>query len=352
MYQLKTEAPLVHPVPALARIKQGFVTRRAVLADFSGLVTDRSPVAGDLMVAKVVRLGQHTRLQLASARRSLLYPEDRILVCYGNRYAPDQFEAAVPGNLGECHLVTAGGVAGRVLSRHPGLKPATLIRPEGLLTDARGVVINLRRYGMPVARLATTRRKPVIGVLGTSMNAGKTTTVAALVRGFSRAGLRVAAIKATGTASGNDLWAMEDAGADFALDFADMGYPSTYKVPAAEIEILLDRLLTCAGQSEIDVIVVEIADGLIHEETAALVCGSRFRAAVDTVIFCAGDALGARAGMDWLENRGIPVAGISGLVTASQLARQETQRATAMPVWSRDELADPELAMSLLGAGR
>ncbi len=350
MHQLQTEAPLLHPAPALARIKQGFVARRAVLADCSGLVADRPPVAGDLAVARVVRLGHHTRLQLASGRRSLLYPEDRILVCYGNRYAPDQFEAAIPGNLGECHLVTAGGVAARVLSRHPRLKPATLIRPEGLLVDARGVVINLRRYGLSVARLATAKRKPVIGVLGTSMNSGKTTAVAALVRGLSRAGLRVAAVKATGTGSGNDLWAMEDAGADFTLDFADMGYPSTYQVPAVEIEVLLDRLLTCAGQSESDVIVVEIADGLMHEETAGLVCGPRFREAVDTVLFCAGDALGARAGLEWLESRGIPVAGISGLVTASRLARQETQRATALPVWSRDELADPELATSLLGA--
>jgi molybdopterin-guanine dinucleotide biosynthesis protein len=335
--------------PLLAPLKQSFVTRRVATGDVAGLVADRAPRPGDLAIARVERLGHHTRLQLAAGRRAQLYAGDRLLVCYGNRYAPDQYEALIPDSLGECDLVTAGGVIARVLSRHPSLRSPTVLRPEGLLADARGVVINLRRYGLPVARLASARRVPVVAVLGTSMNAGKTTAAAALVHGLARSGLRVAAVKATGTGSGNDVWSLQDAGAAVVLDFTDLGYPSTYQVPAPELELLLDRLLACAAQDEPDAIVLEIADGLMHEETARLVCSQRFRDAVANVLFCAGDALGALAGTEWLESRGLPVAGVSGLVTAAPLARQEARRATGLPVWTREDLAEGELGLALAG---
>ena len=34
-----------------------------------------------------------------------------IMVAYGNRYAPDQFEAELPKTMASCHLAAAGGVA-------------------------------------------------------------------------------------------------------------------------------------------------------------------------------------------------------------------------------------------------
>jgi hypothetical protein len=42
---------------------------------------------------------------------------DAIIVAYGHRYAPDQFEAYVPEDLGPCHLVAGGGVAAREAER-------------------------------------------------------------------------------------------------------------------------------------------------------------------------------------------------------------------------------------------
>lgn len=336
-----------------ADVKVAFVARRfngSDAFDASGtprLLRDEAPQPGDLALARVETIAQFTRLQLASGRRSQLYPGDRVLVCYGHRYALDQFEAEVPDDLGRCHLITAGGVAGRMLSRHPRLKRPTGLEPLGLLADSSGRPLNLRRYGLAAARLAGQAEKPVLAVLGTGMNAGKTTAAAALVRGLSLAGLRVAALKVTGTGSGNDLWALQDAGARLALDFADMGYPSTFRLPATEVEHLFDRLLTCADASPVDVTVVEVADGLLQPETAALASSERFKARVDGILFCAGDALGAQAGVGWLEQRGLPVTAVSGAVTASPLGVRETQAATALPVWNRDRLSDPAIRPAL-----
>ncbi len=346
---------LVHPLAArtdtaslLAGTKHSFVARRVPAGDCVGITRSVTPSAGDLLIGRVERIAQNTRLQLRGGRRSELYIGDRILLSYANRYAPDQFEALVPDDLEACHLITCGGVAGRMVSKHHGLKSPTVIYPVGLLVDTQGSVINLRRYGLAAAGLASPSCRPVIGVLGTSMNAGKTTAAAALVRGLTLAGLRVAAVKATGTGSGNDVWALEDAGATLVVDFTDAGYPSTYKVPAAEVERIFDRLMTFAAQSTVDAIVVEIADGLLHEETATLVTSRTFGQTVDSIVFCAGDALGAQAGVDWLEMRGLPVVGVSGTLTASPLARREAQRATRLPILERERLWDPACAAMLL----
>jgi hypothetical protein len=72
-------------------------------------------------------------------RRKLLFVGDEIVVAYGNRYAPNQFEAVVPKTLGPCHLVAAGGVAAKALSWHASVsKGATQITPLGLITDPTG----------------------------------------------------------------------------------------------------------------------------------------------------------------------------------------------------------------------
>lgn len=346
-------APVLAPcadlptMPLLGHAKAGFVLRRANLADATGLTTIARPRAGDLCLAEVIEVRQQSRLQLTTERRSGLYAGDRVVVCFGNRYAPDQYEARVPKDLERCHLITAGGVAGRMVSRHSGFGTPTVIQPLGLLFDDSGEVINLRRYAQTATGSVTAPGIPIVGVLGTSMNSGKTTTATGLIRGLAASGLRVAAIKATGTGSGNDLWAMQDAGAHVVLDFVDMGYASTYRVPEADIERLLCDLVACAAQQDVDVIVLEIADGLLHKETAQLVASATFQRLVNNVVFCAGDALGARAGVEWLERLGLPVVAVSGAVTASPLGNREVWRATRLPVWTLAYLSAPSIAGQL-----
>ena len=61
------------------------------------------------------------------------------------------------------------------------MAPPTRIKPLGLLIDCEGEIINIARYALP------SRPAPegliVIGVVGASMNAGKTTAAASLAHG-------------------------------------------------------------------------------------------------------------------------------------------------------------------------
>lgn len=252
----------------------------------------------------------------------------------------------MPRDLGPCDLVAGGGVAGEVLSRHARMKRATRIQPIGLIADSAGRPVNLSGHALPHRPLRE-RRPQVIAVAGTSMNAGKTTTAAGLIHGLSRADLKVAATKVTGTGSGGDVWSMVDAGAARVIDFTDMGHASTAGLPLDQIERTALSLIAHCAAEEPEVIVVEIADGVLQRETAYLLSSPVFRAAIDGVLFAAGDALGALGGRDWLVAQGHRVAGVSGLVSASPLATREAEAAMGMAVLTLDQLRDPVLAPQL-----
>lgn len=102
----------------------------------------------------------------------------------GARYAPDQFEAALPAHLEPCDLVAAGGVAAAVRSKHSGMKDPTRLEPQGLLTSADGRVLNVADGALPPLGPALLQ-VPTVLVAGTGMNAGKTTSMAALVHGLT-----------------------------------------------------------------------------------------------------------------------------------------------------------------------
>jgi len=333
----------------LRRASWAFTTRR-VRTGPSGMTLDQAvPHAGDLVLARVDSIGYHSGLQLPEGRRKLMFVGDEIVVAYGNRYAPNQFEAVVPKTLGPCHLVAAGGVAAKALSWHASVtKGATQITPLGLVTDPAGQVVNLRDHALASVDRLPADHPPTVAVVGTAMDSGKTQTCAYLVKGLTLAGYRVGYAKITGTGSGGDTWLLRDAGAHPVLDFTDAGHVSTYLVPPAEVQRIFVTLIAHLARSGVDAIVLEIADGVLQEETAALLDSSVFKKVVTGMMFAAGDAMGAIAGEAWLRQRGLPLLALGGVLTAAPLQRRETRQGTGLPVYSRQDLAQPKTALSLL----
>jgi hypothetical protein len=334
--------------PRLASAKAAYTVRRVDLSRELVLQSgpDVEPNAGDLILAEVTRIGQHKGLELASSRKATLYCGDEVLVAYGGRYAPDQFEAEVPHDLSECQLVAAGGLAARVTAQHLKMGQATDLRPIGLLGRVEGGICNVRDGA--IAPLHTGTGVPTtIVVVGTSMNAGKTTTVAAIAHGLTAAGLRVGAAKVTGTGAGGDPNLFADAGAAEVLDFIDAGYASTYRVP---VDALADAFVLLHGElagRDVDAIVIEIADGILQPETKALLEHHTVTDRITGMVFAAGDAMGAVAGVATLRGMGLPVLAASGLLTASPLATREAQSILDVPVYSPDDLGDATIARTL-----
>jgi molybdopterin-guanine dinucleotide biosynthesis protein len=324
-----------------------YAARRVAREDIATLVMPRrAPQAGDVLLARIDEIGQHAQLELAGGRKSRLFVGDRIVLVFGNRYAPDQYEARVPEAIRPCHMVAAGGIAAHMHKRHSRVRGATRITPMGLLGDRNGQTLNLSRYALPVPG-AVTALPPVVAVLGTSMNAGKTETATQLIKGLSRAGLRVGAAKVTGTGAGNDTGLMTDAGAVRVLDFGDAGLATTYLADLEAVERCFEMLVHTLARERADVIVLEVADGLYQRETHHLITSEVFRSTVSSVLFAAGDAMGSAAGVAALRVAGLPVRAGSGLVTASPLGLEEAQRAHGLPMLDLEALSSATVAARL-----
>lgn len=323
-----------------------YALRRLPESAFGSLVPlPASPAVGDVALARVEKLGKNTTLELANGRRCALHEGDVIAVVFGNRYATEQFEAYVGTDGDRCDLLSMGGLCGLVRSRHVGVSEPTRLRLLGALGNAAGNRLHLSQFALP--KPISSGRPRVIVVCGTSMDAGKTYTAMSLIVGLKRHGKRVAAMKLTGTACGKDSWSMADAGASPVLDFVDGGCPSTYRSSLQELLSLHELLCAQAAAQGAEWVVIEVADGVLQQETAALLQCPRFTTTVEAWVFATGDPVAALGGVQLLREWGIEPLAISGLISQSPLAMREAEACTGVKCHTAKDLQHGSLLEKL-----
>lgn len=228
---------------------------------------------------------------------------------------------------------------GRMVARNERIKPATRLLPMGRLLDGAGRTVNLDRFALPPTERAG--EIPVIMVLGTAMNSGKTTATAQLALGLRRAGYRVAALKGTGTGAFGDYNEYSDTGAHWVADFTDAGMVTTYREPLDRVKHGLNLLLGHAAEQGCQIAVMEIADGLFQLETGALVADPWLRDRMSGMVFACGDAVAAAGGVAELARHGIRPDALTGILSCSPMAAAEAVAATGVPVLRKNDLSDP-----------
>jgi len=242
-------------------------------------------------------------------------------------------------------------MASRAISWHSKItRGPTHITPLGLVSREDGRPLNLRDFALSPLHFAKHEYLPtVIAVLGTSMDSGKTQSACFLARGLIGAGLRVGYAKVTGTGAGGDIGWLEDAGADPAVDFTDVGMASTYLEPIEEIQRAMHTLIRHVASQRVDAILVEVADGVLQQETSALLQSDVFGQNVGGIVLAAQDSMGAAAGFNWLRSHcTTPILSLSGVISSAPLQAREARLATQLEVLDREGLASPENAMALL----
>ena len=336
-----------HTQSLLSVAKWAFTTRRVNPADAVGMSQDFSNAkAGDLVLCQILQIGQHKNIQLSNRRTSASYPGDYVVLCLGDRYAPDQFLCRAEISNAPMQLAAGGGIVGTVEASHQKMKTPTSVQPIGVLKNADGKTLNVGDYAQ--APLAPNNDITVIGVFGASMNSGKTTAAVSLAHGLKNAGYNVAGIKATGTGAFGDFHAFEDAGINV-TDFTDAGMATTYKMPMSRIEAGFETLVATAASKGAEVAVVEIADGVFQQETKKILKASRIRDRLDGILFAAPDALSAYGGVTLLEGYGLSPFAISGMVRLSPLATAEAAEVTGLPILTREHLWDPNVVQNTMG---
>lgn len=300
------------------------VTKRLAL-DANAVLGEEIPaVAGTVVAARVLNAKtSYNTLEDVHGRMVALHPGDVIAGALGHRDALYGHAGRVPDSVkvgDELRLLNLGGVIGQT----DGLSPSM---EEPFKLEILGSVLEFpyfgRRVGVPaqVARAALPIRvpdpdelPPLVALVGTSMDAGKTTAAAALVRSLVRRGLTVAAGKMTGVSLRRDVLMMQDCGARPVSIFTDFGVVTTNKENAVAAA---HGLIAHLAESRPDLIVLEMGDGLLGTYGVdALLSDSVIASAIRSVILCAQDPVGAWGAQELLRSKyGMDADVVSGRVT-------------------------------------
>ncbi len=311
------------------------------------VINSHTPIAGDVALFRVIELGKHTSIQGPNGNNCYLFPGDEFLAVFGNRYATEQFEGYVPSHpCTTLDILGKGGVVGLLKSMHVKFDKigSTKVELLAYAKDTEGKVANTIQqkpmtaiYDPSFIKASNTR---VILSLGGSMDSGKTTTAAFACRSLMQQGTRAGYVKLTGTFYTKDKHFVKDCGAAWVADFGVLGYPSTYMLEMFELLQIYQHLFMLAETQNLEVLVMEIADGIYQRETRMLLENEEFRSTVSGTLFSAVDSLGAIQGIQFLTSLGLQPMFVSGLHTASPLLQNEVSQLTKIPVLNLEEILE------------
>ena len=278
-----------------------------------------------------VRIGSdkdvYNQVEDPTGRLIRLRSGDVLAGVLGARRALRGYEGEVPTTVAAgdtIEVLNLGGVLGRCTAGNPDLGPP-------FTAEVLGAVLTFPRTGDRVGHTDSIREHAVamadtlldgptiVAVVGTCMDAGKTVAAGEVIRGLSRAGIRVAGVKLTGVSLRRDALAMLDAGAVEALTFTDAGVVSTDDDAALPTAFgLLNEL---ARSAKPDVVVAEFGDGILGEYgVARLLENPDLVARIGAIVCCAPDQVGAWGAVEILRTTfGLAPTVISGPATDNEV---------------------------------
>jgi hypothetical protein len=308
---------ILDKVASAAALRQGFGPRVDLSAEVPARVG--TVIAGRILTGKTT----YNLLEDIHGRMRHLMPGDVIAGVVGFRNALHGYVGHVPESIAPgdvLNVLNLGGVIGQCTSFNPDVG-----RPFEL--EVLGAVLHYPEFGVrepvplvveraPELETATFPAKlpPVAVVVGTSMNAGKTTAICALLRHLKRKGKRVAAAKCTGVSLLRDTLEMRDFGASRIMSFMDLGVVTT----AADDGLPVTRAVVAAlAEEEPDLILLEFGDGLLGTYgVGEILADEDFRGALSATVLCASDPVGAWGGVHLLQERyGITPCALTGPVS-------------------------------------
>ncbi len=274
------------------RLAAAVLTSVTRIASFEGAGISLLPrsqwATGDYVVGEVPdTLDTPFDVELATGRMADVVAGDVLVGAFGRRSAT--LEAVGDwteiGSDLRMHALTRAGVLGRATSVTPAARAHLVpLTYRGHVTVG-GAKVTMASFVEPVERRPLTA--PVVLVIGTSMSAGKTTSVIVLIRRLREMGLRVAATKVTGVARYREILGMSDAGASPTVDFVDAGLPSTLVSPK-EYRVALEHMLSRLAAGEPDVVVVECGSSPLEAYNVD-VASAALAPNVRCTVLCASD---------------------------------------------------------------
>jgi hypothetical protein len=311
---------------------------------------------GVIAVRVLTSKSTYNQLELPSGRFSQVKPGDVVAGALGHRKALFGFSGHLPTSLvpgDKVNILNMGGVLGICDSVNPDFGQPFSCEVLGqilhfpYLGERIGVPANIATGAVPLDDALNVDKIPVIALVGSCMNAGKTAAACSLIQEFTHRGLKVVAGKTTGVSLRRDIHAMEDAGARSVAIFTDFGIVTTTPAVAPRAA---RTLLTRLAQEKPDVIVLELGDGLLGlYGVDAILDDAALRATFAAVVLAANDPVAAWGGVRLLRDRHeIATTAVTGPATDNDAGTVLIERECSVPARNArsnpKELADVVLA--------
>lgn len=300
---------------------------------------------GTVLAVRVIgEKSSYNQLEDLHGRWMTLHDGDLVVGVLGKRRALHGYEGVMPESLkvgDHINMLNIGGVMGKCISYNPDVgKPFEL----EVLGQVQVFPDFGSRVGVPahVSRGAISGSKepikiPVVFIVGTCMNSGKTFAGCAIVRALHQAGLRVGGAKLTGISLMRDTLSMYDHGAELIADFTDAGIICSDPSHAAKTARVVLSELASRG---VDVIVAETGDGIMGEYgVQAILSDPELRGLGKVFVLCANDPVGVAGGVAHMRDAfGIPVDMVAGPATDNAVGQRFVQ---GLGIPARNARVDP-----------
>lgn len=286
-----------------------------------GQIVEVSPdcVAEEGAVIAVRSLGDkkvYGHVELPSGRMAKVVKGNILAGVLGARKALHGYMGHVPKSLEPGDIISIlniGGVLGICDAPNKDLGPPISVEVLGHVTR-EGRPVNIRDKSLPACEELSAEGPPLVLVVGTCMNSGKTFAASEIIRILSHSGVRIAAGKLSGVAALRDTLAMADNGAIATASFLSCGLPST--VNSTDLGSVARSVIQHLERSNPELIVLELGDGIIGGyNTGSILDDASIRRRTRTRVLCANDLVGAWGAERYLAERGHRPDIVSGPVT-------------------------------------
>jgi hypothetical protein len=295
----------------------------------------------------------YNTLENIHGRMMRLKPGDRVAGVLGHRKALQGYFGNVPKKIeaGDIlNILNLGGVIGKCSSHAPDVGAPFQV-------SVLGAVLHFPHIGQRVSvpahislgaigeTIPEAPPPPIIAVMGTCMNAGKTAAACQIIHGLTREGFKISAAKVTGVALQRDILNMMDYGATQALSFNDAGLVATDPANALNAA---KRVVGTLAKDRPDAIVLEFGDGLLGEYgVQEILSDGVFSSWITSTVLCANDPVGAFGGVPLLKKKyGLDTNVVTGPVTDNEVGNKYIESNLKVP--AANALSAPEQLVQLI----
>ncbi|HTI14957.1 MAG TPA: hypothetical protein VL461_10355 [Dictyobacter sp.] len=292
------------------------VMRQLHLPSTAEISEQITPAEGAVIAVQALSdTGKNSLLEYTSGRIGFLVEGDILPVVLGKRRALREYSGDIPAQLAVgdiLYYLCESGVVGEISGLNEAWGVPMQVKVLGSVIN-NGQQLNIKDYS--IERTTTLPSSaPIIGIVGTCMNIGKTTAIVKIIKHFKHKGLKIAGVKLSGVASTQDLDTIADAGASPVLGFMDAGLPSTCNNADEVVEVAIS-VIAEANKSNPDVIIAEFGDGILGGyHVGDIIKNQEIQQHINSLIVGAGDFVGAWGAKEIMQQYGVPVTLITGPV--------------------------------------